>query len=366
MSNAKFVRDMHAHIGDELRHSALRGCPVMVSDHRNLLEELTRLVLAYEPRDLRLDANYRAEHEVLDLSSAWAVDVCAGARLRECNRMPSKNTLVVALDVQSNMADFERYNSVVRDHNERWEAEGCPTDSFDPWSGDIIGVEQYVDFAVADEEMPVMGDKSGSLFRARPGAKRSELVTVEYRVSASDRKWTLGFVATDREGRAVCWDEESGIDLASLVRRSVQKLYGNQEVRGNEGALSEGLTMLVQGRKVPWCKHHAHLPSWALAKAKDTNPALAVAKVEEIACDVTYGVSGYILPVLCLVGMFVWAAMCLIDTWHANSDVAGPLAGFWCFAGGEVGILAVMWISTAFSTRAKRSAEASRMRQSFL
>jgi len=339
--------------------------PVMPSDYRDPVNSLAKLVFSYEPRDLRLGYDYMASHLVLDTSSEWARDVAEGARLREVSRVPGEGRLVVAVDAHSNMAEFERYNSVVRDHNERWEAEGRPEDSFDPWSGDVSPVEGFVDRARADEDTPRVGDGGGRLDRARPAARRSQLLTIEYRVSEERGVWTLGFVAEDERGREVCWGESDGADLSALVRRSAQMLFGNHEVRGDEGPLSEGLAMLVQGRKVALCRRLSTRPAWSAGRPKDANPELLAARVEEGALQTTHGLLGYVLPVACVAAMVLWPLFYIGQhpKFSGNSD---GLCGFWAFALPEMALAAVAWVSNAVATSARRHAEASRMRQSFL
>lgn len=365
MSEVKYIRDMYSRIGAELDRSKERSRPVMPSDYRDPVNSLAKLVFSYEPRDLRLGYDYMASHTVLDTSSEWAKDVAEGARLREISRTPGEGRLLVAVDAHSNMAEFERYNSVVRDHNERWEAEGCPEDAFDPWNGDVLPVEGYVDKAMADEDMPRIGEGGGRLDRARPSTRRSHLLTVEYRVIARGGKWTLGFVAEDAKGREVCWGEFSGTDLSALVRRSSQMLFGNHEVRGNEGPLSEGLALLVQGRKVAVCRNISRHPTWSTGRAKNINPELLAAKVEEGTLYTAHGTLGYILPIVCLVAMVIWPLIYIGQHPKFSGNPDG-LSGFWAFAIPEIFLVGVSWVSNAVATAAKRRAEASRMRQSFL
>jgi hypothetical protein len=367
MSEATYGRDLYDKITEELQAAKDRSKPVLVGSGEPTVL-LSQLVLAFPAVDQRLDPLYKKKHlSVYDTSDLWARNVSAGVKVRLENARPGTGRVTVALDFHSNTAEFERFNSVVRDHNENWEKDGCPEDTFDPWNGDVDKVRDgYVDFATTDESQPMRGDVEGPLHNARPTARRSGLVSVEYRVTDDGFRWTLGFVASDLAGRLLCWNEIQGEDLSKLVRRSVQMLYGNPAVQGDYGPLSDGLTMLVQGRKVGLCRQSSKTPAWVSGAPKDFNPELVAAKVEEVAFEAVHATSGYLLPICFLVGMVVWACFCLIQTWSGYPHRQGPCAGFWWFAGGEVVILILMWISVSVSTHAKRAAEASHMRQSYL
>jgi hypothetical protein len=365
MKHAQYLRGMYGRIGKDLEKSALRSTPVETSDS-DPTDTLARLVFLYEPRDLRLDPAYSSTHYVDDTSTFWVKDVASGAKIRERNRFPGEGRLVVALDFHSNMAEFERYNSVVKVHNERWEAAGSPVDSFDSWSGDVTAVpDQYVDFATVDESMPLLGEGTGPLHNARPRAVHSAWVTVEYRASRAGSLWTFGFLARDRNGSALCWDETMGEDLAALVRRSVQMLYGNPDVIGNEGPLSDGMAMLLRGRKTGLCERKNTRPYWMSGAVKSSvSAAFVEAKAEQVVAQVGHTLFGYWVPIACIFGMLVWSVYCLDQTWGEGGP--GPLAGFWWFFVGEVALCGISWLSTAISTWSIRAAEAADMRSTYL
>ena len=268
MRTARYVKQMADGVAADIGRSDARARPVLEAG-MDPTEELARLVLAWPPRDVRLDSRYVATHGVEDTCDRFAKDVAAGAELREVRRAPGRGALVVAVDLHSNMAEFERYNSVVESHNRKWIEAGCPSDAIDAWTGDVSAVEGWVDFARASRDAPMLGEGGGPLDGVRPEVVRSAHVTVEYRVMAEfGGGWTLGFVARGRDGRALCWDESKGDDLAALVRRSIQMLYGNHGVSGDVGPLSDGLALLVQGRKSALCDRHNRRPSWMRGPVK--------------------------------------------------------------------------------------------------
>jgi len=362
MRDAQYTKATAERVAFKVAESERRAMPVGTGCG-DLTEVLAGLVLAWPPRDVRLDPAYRESHDVTDTSDVYARDVADGARVREQSRRPGAGRLVVALDFHSNMAQFERYNSVVRDHNREWIDAGEPADSIDAWTGDISPVEGWVDFAQS-EEHPRLGDGGGALDSARPSAVRSVGATVEYRAFENpDGTWTLGFVARDRADRALCWHEESGPDLAVLVRRSVQMLYGNHRVPGCIGPLSDGLSLLMRGEKVRLCQLHCRRPRWMDAAPKGVTFEQVDAAVERTASGAAHGVLAGLVPVVAIIGMLVWAAHCLVQTW---GEVPGPHAGMGWFLAGEAVLCAALWLGARIGTSAKRHAEAVAMRERYL
>lgn len=363
MNTAKLMKGLAESVAADIEASRLRAVPVCVGGG-DPTETLARLVMAWPPKDVRLDQRYKASHKVEDTSTTWVADVVAGVRVREERRVPGAGRLMVSLDFPCNMAEYERFNSVAQEHNALWEDAGSPVDSVDPWSGDVSDVEGYVDFARVAEDIPHMGRGGGSLDAARPSPARASRVTVEYRAVEDGEQWTLGFVARDTAGKALCWNEETGDDLAALVRRSVQMLYGNPNVVGDEGPLSDGLALLVQGRKAKLCEERNAKPSWLGGAVKrGVSVEYVGAKVEEAASVGAHTVLGCWVPIASILGMIVWAGFCVEQTW---GEVPGSFAGMGWFLVGEVALCAVLWLSTAVSTAALRRAEAARMRSVYL
>jgi hypothetical protein len=363
MSNARFVKEIVEGVAASKNVSMRRKVPV-TTGRGDPTEALAGLLAMWPPEDVRLDMKYRETHSVTDTSELWVKDVVRAVRLREERRLPGAGVVEIAVDFPSNMAEYERYNSVVESHNTKWVDAGSPSDKIDPWSGDISDVEGYVDFARPSDDIPHCGDGGGPLDSCRPSPVRSQHMSVEYRASEHGDLWTLGFVARDQRGRALCWNEESGRDLAALVRRSVQMLYGNPLVFGDEGPLSDGLPMLVQGRKTSMCSRRNTRPSWMDCDVKSgPSPEYIEAKLEEIAGKTGHTLLGFWVPIASVIGMFVWAAHCINQTWGTPQ---GPHAGMWWFVGGELALCAVLWLSSAIATHAQRSAEGARMRSAYL
>jgi len=363
MNTARFVKGLSNTVSAEMEQSRRRAAPVAVA-MGDPTDVLARLVFDWPARDVRLDTRYVGSHEVNDTSELWVKDVVSAVRLREERRTPGAGVLVVGVDFPSNMAEYERFNSVVQVHNQRWAEAGCPEDCVDPWSGDVVEVEGYVDYARPSDDIPLLGDGGGPLDSRRPHPVRSMHITVEYRATEWNGMWKLGFVARDVSARALCWNEESGPDLAALVRRATQMFYGNPFVVGNEGPLSDGLPLLVQGRKAALCERRNARPQWMSGAVKrGVSAAFVETKIEEVSGRVAHNVFGFWIPAACVVMMLVWSAYCLNQTW---GEPQGPHAGMGWFLAGEVVLSIMLWASSAFATHVLRAAEGAKMRSTYL
>jgi hypothetical protein len=357
------IKALHDGVASDLERGYRRSEPIHVGED-DPTEALARLVMSWPARDVRLAMEYRASHKVQDTSDLYARDVASAVRVREERRVPGAGVLVVSLDFHSNMAEYERYNAVVAAHNKLWSEAGRPVDRIDPWTGDVSGVEGFVDYARAAEDIPPLGDGGGPLDDKRPSAVRSSYLTVEYRASESEDGWTLGFVCRDRAGKALCWNEESGPDLSALVRRATQMLYGHPQVVGDVGPLSDGLALLVQGRKSGLCASRNRRPGWMKGEVKHGPSAAYVeAKVEEVVSEGTHTVLGWWVPFIAIVAMVGWAIHCLNQTWGTPT---GPHAGMGWFLAGEAVLCAALWVTAAIGTAARRHAEAMRMTERYL
>lgn len=363
MNTSRFVKELSEGVLDDVERSRRRAVPV-AAGMRDPTEALAKLVMQWPARDVRMDMRHRGTHEVQDTSDLWVKDVVSAVRVREDRRVPGEGIFVSSIDFPSNMAEYERFNAVAQDHNSTWVEAGCPKDVVDPWSGDIFPVEGYVDFARPSDDIPRLGDGSGPLDSRRPQPVRSRHATVEYRASEGRGGWTLGFVARDWAGKVLCWNEESGPDLAVLVRRATQMLYGNPFVLGDDGPLSDGLPLLVQGRKAALCEKRNTRPTWMSGPVKSgVSAAYVEARGEEFVGRVTHMVLGFWVPIACVIAMLYWAGHCINQTW---GDPPGPHAGMGWFMMGEVVLCAALWISSAVATRMVRMAEAARMRSTYL
>jgi len=261
-----------------------RSFPVYTQDvaDKSAVSILEEYIMLWEPRDLRLDPEYRKSHSVETTDDLLMQDLASGMKLQVEERLPTKNAIKVAVLFQHNMSEFERYNDVVDAHNDKWVDEDCPEDVFDPKTGDIYEVEdRYLNHA-GDDSPNLFGESTGSLASARPKAKRRKLLTVTYKldISPNNGMFSLEFSAEDYLGSTVYYNTLRGKNLAYLTRRATQELYGNPEVFGNTGPFLEGISMLVTGKKLGRVHAKNERPEWSQSKVKSPVAEQAILAAE--------------------------------------------------------------------------------------
>jgi hypothetical protein len=137
--------------------------------------------------------------------------------------------------------------------------------------------------------------------------------------------YTLGYVAYDSANRVIYYNEVTHRDLAYLVRRSVQELWGNPLERGKRGAFLEGIPLLIQGRKLAICKKDNTKPSILdnSATIKDSNPELLVATVQEKGFKVADILTRHWVPVGLICLMIWWNLRCITVAYGEHRECVG-------------------------------------------
>ena len=229
-------------------------------------------------------------------------DLADGMILQVMGRDPLHNAIVLGVYLQSNLAEFERYNLVVEKHNDTWIKQGCPEDVFNPLTGDISEVkDKLVSFAETESpyaKRPKRIKNHGPLEKAKPNAKRNLYATIEFRLEVTSILFTLSFVAKDYNSRVIYYNTLSHKDVAYLTRRAIQELFGNPFVYGNSGALLDGIAFLIQGKKLPICAKESKMPPWLNGSFKSKNPGLTVARIGSVWYNVLGCLFGILVPIL--------------------------------------------------------------------
>ena len=363
MSNARHVKEMLEIIHDEDHASTLRNKSTAVSalTGKNLLNTLATKITNYPAKDLRLERQYLDSHTVKSTDSEFMVDVAQGMAIKVASKDYQNNMLTINLDFHSNMGEFERYNLVVEQHNDKWIAAGRRKDTFDPIHGDITPVrETLVDQARVQnalDKIPV-SRKKGPLASAKPNTKRSTVVTVQYLIKHNLSEFTLGYVARDSNNKVLYYNTLRSPDLTYLVRRSVQELWGNPDVYGDTGPFLEGIAMLINGKKIGICKRDNQKPAFLSGKLKTSNPELVIVKVEQTGLSTLGVVFGNIIPTCCVIGIFVSTILCI-----AKWGLTGEGGQFiWYMIGFPVCIV----ISNIIAARINRENSALKMQEKFI
>jgi len=363
MRNARYLKEMSDIINDEDHASDLRHelSTVKTLKGKNLLNTLAKKVTSYPAKDIRLERRYQEDHIVRSTDSEFMTDVAHGMAIKTAAKDYENNILTINIDFHSNMGEFERYNLAVEQHNDEWIANGYRHDTFDPIHGDITPIrETLVDQVKVENPLDREPEsrKKGPLASARPKTKRSTVVTIQYQIKQDKHVFVLGYVARDSNNRVLYYNSFRSFDLSYLVRRSVQELWGNPEVYGDTGPFLEGITMLIQGKKLDICKRDNLKPLILSGKLKTSNPNLTISKFERTMLS-TFGVLfGKIIPVACVGGLIIGTILCI-----AQWGLTGEGGHFMWIA---IGCPVTLVISNMIAARVNRENAALKMKETFI
>lgn len=269
----------------------------------NPVSILEKYLLRWSPRDVRFEDTYLEDHEFESTDSLFMEDLADGMVLKVIERLPKENSITIGVFFQSNLAEFERYNAVVDQHNEAWIEQGCPEDVFDPRTGDINPIrDTLVKEAVTNSpyhRAPGYDPSSGPLTKARPKIKRDLYVKIKVRLDIMGSIFKIGFVAWDQKDRIIYYNELQHKDLSYLTRRVIHELFGNPFVYANSGALLDGIAHLIQGKKLSLCNEFNKTPDWEGLgdySVKTSNPEVANNRISEWLFRIAGLFFGYLAP----------------------------------------------------------------------
>ena len=277
------------------------------------LTVLEKLILMWPPHDIRFDGYGTFEDELM-------VDMIKGAEHRVIRKDIHQGILEVTVELVKNLDEIERYNAAAKKHNKEWIKMGCPTNIFDPVHGDSYAVkDQYVDPVMMESKhynLPgsaYSNVSSGVLSNLRPNIRRKSHIRVKYQMSISnDNQFILGYAAYDYEDRIIYYNSVKHSDLAYLVRRSVQEIWGNPLQKNDRGPLLEGVRMLINGKKISICKKDNQFPEFLAVentKIKSSKNILKLEVAQERQTQVS-NVASYYMPIIFIIGF----VSCLIWT----------------------------------------------------
>lgn len=277
------------------------------------LTALEKLILMWPPHDIRFDGYGTFEEELM-------VDMIKGAEHRVIRKDIHQGILEVTVELVRNLDEIERYNAAAKKHNQEWIAMGSPSEIFDPVHGDSFAVkDQYIDPVMTKSKHYNLPDSAysdistGILAKKRPNIQRKSHIRVKYQMSiSSDDQFILGYAAYDYEDRIIYYNSVKHHDLAYLVRRSVQEIWGNPLLKNDRGPLLEGVRMLINGKKINICKKDNQFPEFLATedtriKSTEKIQKLEVAQERQIQVS---NVASYYMPIIFIIG-FVF---CLIWT----------------------------------------------------
>jgi hypothetical protein len=306
MNTERYVRELNACKKKDYVASMNRNEPTphKKAKRDNPVTTLEKHLLGWPPRDVRFDESYLEDHEFESTDSEFMIDVADGMVLKVIERIPKDNSIIIGVYLQSNLAEFERYNLVVNKHNYEWTEQGSPEDVFDPITGDLSNIKDTIVREVEADSpyrsSPEYQISDGPLAKASPKTKRDLYAKIKFRLDTINGMFKMGFVARDAKDRVIFYDTLKHEDVAYLSRRAIHELFGNPFVYGTSGALLDGIAYLIQGKKLPLCHKNNEIPNWPEMKdavCKDSNPALALSSLNQIFYRIGGIAFGYIIPI---------------------------------------------------------------------
>lgn len=310
----RFSRDYNRILEQEDINRASRNVPINVSDTFNVhpVNILSGLLMLWPPHDLRYQEHGTIEDPIM-------VDIIKGAETRIIRRDLTLGIVEVVVEFQKNLDEFERYNLVIKEHNKEWKKNGSPETVFDPVHGDIYVIkDQFVDpvhISSSHFQLPdsVYDNKStGALAQARPVMQHKAYVQVVYQVTINGDKFTLSYAAFDYNDRVIYYNKVSHYDLSCLIEKSIQEIWGNPTVFKAGKNLLDGVSMLIQGKKISICKKDNILPDFLMStpiKIKDTKEIVTLEMIES-SLSTTSNFFSYIAPF----ALILSAVFCLLWT----------------------------------------------------
>jgi hypothetical protein len=306
----RFVRDYSEILAEEERIKELREKPVSVESilNKQPLTVLEELVKMWPTHDVRYQG-YSSDEDLM-------IDMIKGAETRTTRKDLTKGILEITVEMVKNLDEIERYNAAIGQHNREWEEQGCPEEIFDPVHGDVHKVkDQYVDPVMMQSKhysLPksaYSGVSSGKLANARPNIARKSHTLVRYQMSIIDDTFVLGYAAYDYEGEIIYYNEITHKNLAYLVRRSVQEMWGNPIAHSEFDELLEGVSMLINGKKLAICKKDNKLPEFLAHENSHLKSTRAIRKIEdeEVQSVIASNVTGFYFPLFFIIGFVVCA-----------------------------------------------------------
>lgn len=328
----RFGRDYMAKLDDLEKEAIEREKPVYVRDiaGKQILTVLERLVGMWSCHDVRYDG-MSSDDDLL-------TDMIKGMERRVSRRVLSEGVLEYVVEFIKNMDQIERYNAVVRAHNKKWVDSGKPTKIFDPLSGDVsVNRDGYVDPVYTEGGKYKLPDSvyesqaSNRLTEARPEVDRKSHIRVKYQISVRADMFVLGFAAYDYSDSVVYYNSLEHKDLAYLVRRSVQEIWGNPKATKHFDPLLVGIPMLIHGDKLALCKMHSAFPMFmATDEAVEFKSTKGIRSMEDAEVMQTHlsNLTGFYLPIVTILGFIFCFFWTVVQVNHAPEILSDEGSGF--------------------------------------
>jgi len=289
----------------ELKQSEARLSSTSKTDIRSksFLRAFEELILKFPPRDFRYDSSYRKDHYCSFTDSAYMKDVFKGMDVKVVERLPQENRVKIGVFFQTNVRSYDSYNINIAEHNKAWAEAGKPFDVIDPVTGDIHILEDtFVPEAkvsskfIPEPKLPSV--RKGKLAKSAPTVERTLYLICDYKIDVEGPNFVLGFACYTTVDKLLYYNEIESNDLSYLAKRSTQELFGHPFIQGNKGSFLDGISFLIQGRKLEICKERSNKrPSWVKKeKKKDKDYDFVGVRWHATVLHFFSVIFGYILP----------------------------------------------------------------------
>lgn len=305
-----FVRDYTKILNNRQEMEEDREKPVLVGSilDQQPLSVLERLIKMWPTHDIRY-------HGYGTLDDKLVIDMIKSAEIRVVKKDITQGIIEITVELVKNIDEVERYNAAVKKHNRDWVKNGSQMNVFDPVHGESFEVrDNYVDQVLLQSSHYSLPDSvynntsSGKLASIRPGLNRKSHLRVVYQMSITqDNKFVLGYAAYDYENRIVYYNEVTHHNLAYLVRRSVQEIWGNPLAPKEIDNLLEGVSMLINGRKLSICKKDNKFPEFLEHEKSTIKSTRAIENVElkeNINAQASV-ITGNVVPIFIIIGFII-------------------------------------------------------------
>lgn len=329
MPKKRLGRDVLTQALKNLDDSDKRWTPLKKEDIKDepLAHVIADLVSIWPPKDIRLESHWRTTHDMNPTDSEYMEMMAHSMEIRVIKRNLQDNEVTFAVDFQSNLKEYEDYNEAVYSHNKNWEDQGCPEDVFDPKTGEIKTInDTYVDPVLpVSKHHPISkslfeSKSNGKLAKAKPTLKRKTLVKLYYQANIKGDTFTLKIAAKDMKNTILYHKIFTGDDIAMLIRSSIQSLWGHPTIYNNEGPFLNGISMLIQGKKLKYCEGTPWISGHTPVIPKGTP-----SDITRISFRTGHILTAYVIPFLTIPAIIWLSIYCLLEAYGDNARTMSPL-----------------------------------------
>lgn len=234
---------------------------------------LKEMVMKWPPYDMRLHEN---THTVESNENPTMKRLMDYHTVKILKKISKENSIIVGIFIPGNLAELERYEEIVKQENSEWQENNCPTDVFNPQTGDVYSVSPI---PALDAPLP----------------QRRLFVRLRMSLEKKKDNYILSFAAWDNKNRLLYHNIIEHKNPYYLIRRSMQEMFGNHTIKGNSGRFLDGITFLTHGKKVKFCDPNKK-PVWLTELNYKTKKDLEGIYSKIDGYEILQGITKYLIP----------------------------------------------------------------------